>query len=108
MPSFRKNLYKFPGFFVQPRTIRKYNSNNAAHVLGYVGEVNDKMIEANPYYNLGDYIGISGIEQSYEEYLRGKKGLVFYWLMFITALKVHIIMVGLMKKQWLDQMLFQQ
>jgi penicillin-binding protein 2 len=71
----QEKLYKFPGFFVQPRTIRKYNSNNAAHVLGYVGEVNDKMIEANSYYNLGDYIGISGIEQSYEEYLRGKKGV---------------------------------
>ena len=70
----QEKLYKFPGFFVQPRTLRKYPRDIAAHVLGYVGEVDEAKIEANPYYQLGDYIGVSGIEKSYEEVLRGEKG----------------------------------
>jgi penicillin-binding protein 2 len=70
----QEKMYKFPGFFVQPRTLRKYPMSIAAHVLGYVGEVDEKTIEEQPYYQMGDYIGISGIEQSYENVLRGEKG----------------------------------
>ncbi|MGM0550546.1 MAG: penicillin-binding protein 2 [Bacteroidota bacterium] len=71
----QEKLYQFPGFFVQPRTLRKYASPIAAHLLGYVGEVNDRRIEAEPYYKSGDYIGISGMEKSYEKVLRGEKGV---------------------------------
>jgi penicillin-binding protein 2 len=71
----QEKLYKFPGFFVQARTLRRYSSDIGAHVLGYVGEVNDRIIEQDSYYKSGDYIGISGIEQSYEEYIRGEKGV---------------------------------
>ncbi len=71
----QEKLYKFPGFFVQARTLRRYSSDIGAHVLGYVGEVNDRIIEQDVYYKSGDYIGISGIEQSYEKYIRGKKGV---------------------------------
>ncbi|MBI9054068.1 MAG: penicillin-binding protein 2 [Bacteroidales bacterium] len=74
----QEKLYKFPGFYVQARTIRKYTSKNAAHILGYVGEVNDKIIENDDYYNSGDYIGISGVEKSYEKELRGEKGVNVY------------------------------
>lgn len=70
-----EKLYKFPGFYVQPRTLRYYLEPIAAHILGYIGEVNDKVLQEDPYYRLGDYIGISGMEKSYEEYLRGKKGV---------------------------------
>jgi penicillin-binding protein 2 len=70
-----EKLYKFPGFYVQPRTLRYYPEPIAAHILGYIGEVNDKVLQEDPYYRLGDYIGISGMEKSYEEYLRGKKGV---------------------------------
>lgn len=73
--TFQEKLFKFRGFFAQPRTLRKYPNNTAAHVLGYIGEVNDAMIEKNPYYRIGDYIGISGIEQSYEIELRGQRGV---------------------------------
>ncbi len=73
--TFQEKLYKFQGFYVQPRTLRKYPKNTAAHVLGYIGEVNDQLIAKNPYYRQGDYIGISGIEQSYEGELRGKRGV---------------------------------
>lgn len=73
--TFQEKLYKFPGFYVQPRTLRKYPNNTAAHVLGYIGEVNDALLARNPYYRQGDYIGISGIEQSYEKELRGQRGV---------------------------------
>ncbi|KAF5075139.1 Peptidoglycan D,D-transpeptidase MrdA [anaerobic digester metagenome] len=70
-----EKMYRFPGFFVQPRTLRKYPEPMGAHLLGYVGEVNQSIIDKDPYYKSGDYIGISGIEKSYEEDLRGKKGI---------------------------------
>lgn len=68
-------LFKFPGFFVQLRTVRKYDSPTAAHVLGYTGEVNNRDIERDPYYKMGDYIGLTGLEKSYETILRGRKGM---------------------------------
>ena len=71
---FQEKLYKFPGFYIQNRTLRQYSYPNAAHVLGSVGEVNRKDMEDDEYYALGDYSGRSGIEKSYEKYLRGIKG----------------------------------
>ncbi|MBN1414533.1 MAG: penicillin-binding protein 2 [Bacteroidales bacterium] len=70
----QERLFRFPGFYVRSRTLRKYSKEMAAHVLGYVGEVDEKTIENNSYYVMGDYIGISGIEGYYEEFLRGEKG----------------------------------
>ncbi|MCU0377841.1 MAG: penicillin-binding protein 2 [Bacteroidales bacterium] len=71
----QEELYRFPGFYVQARTLRKYTKPVAAHLLGYVGEVDDKLIAQDSYYKSGDYIGVSGIEKSYEEQLRGRKGV---------------------------------
>lgn len=65
----------FPGFFTVYRTVRSYPTKMAGNLLGYVGEVNDRILERNPYYRSGDYIGMSGIEQAYEEVLRGEKGV---------------------------------
>jgi len=70
-----EKLYKFKGFYTQTRTIRAYAKPIAANVLGYVGEVNQKIIDEQPYYKSGDYFGISGIEKSYEQEFRGKKGI---------------------------------
>lgn len=74
----QEHLYKVRGFYVQPRTLREYPRPMASHLLGYVGEVTRDIIEADPYYQSGDYIGISGIERSYEEALRGKNGVKYY------------------------------
>ncbi len=71
-------IYQFPGFYVQPRTLRKYSRPIAAHLLGYVGEVDESLIKKDDYYQMGDYIGISGIEKSYETDLRGIKGRQIY------------------------------
>ena len=71
----QEQIYKFKGFHTQSRTLREYSYPVAAHVLGYVGEVTPADIENNPYYSMGDYIGQSGIEKTYEEWLRGTKGI---------------------------------
>ncbi len=68
-------LIYYPGFIASPRTLRDYPLPIAAHTLGYISEVNKRQIDKNSYYKLGDYIGTSGIEQTYEEELRGKRGV---------------------------------
>ncbi len=71
----QEKLYKYPGFYVQTRTLRKYSQAIASHVLGYVSEVDEADIRNNSYYKMGDYIGESGVEKIYEDYLGGKKGV---------------------------------
>ena len=71
----QEKLYKYPGFYVQPRTLRKYPKDIASHILGYVGEVDRRMIAEKPDYSQGDYIGITGVEDTYEDELRGEKGV---------------------------------
>lgn len=74
--AFQERLYQFPGFYVQNRTVRMYPDSLAAQFLGYIGEVNDKAIEKSKgFYAKGDYIGISGVEKSYEDLLRGQRGV---------------------------------
>jgi penicillin-binding protein 2 len=70
-----EKLYKYPGFFVQLRSLRKYLYPIAAHLFGYIGEVNNQEIVQDSYYKIGDYTGKSGIEKFYEKELRGKKGV---------------------------------
>jgi penicillin-binding protein 2 len=70
-----EQLYKFKGFHTQSRTLREYSSTAAGHALGYVGEVTTNDIEKDEYYESGDYIGVSGIEKTYEKQLRGIKGV---------------------------------
>lgn len=71
----QEKLYKFPGFYIQNRTIREYEYPFAAHVLGNIGQVDKKDIARDNYYVQGDYSGRSGVERSYEEVLRGEKGV---------------------------------
>ncbi len=67
-------MYKYKGFFVQRRALRKYTMPIAGHLLGSVGEVNQRDLKRDSYYRSGDYIGKSGIERFYEKLLRGTKG----------------------------------
>jgi penicillin-binding protein 2 len=73
----QEQLFKYPGFFIQARTLRQYPATIASHILGYVNEVDQKKIDEDQYYESGDYIGISGIEQAYEAELRGVKGISY-------------------------------
>ena len=72
---FQEKLFRFPGFYIQKRSIRQYNYPNAAQLLGDIGEVGPEDIEADSYYRSGDYIGKLGVERSYETVLRGEKGM---------------------------------
>jgi len=71
----QENLYKFKGFEIQNRALRQYSYPNAAHLLGYVAEVDKKQIDEDSYYIRGDRGGKSGVEKSYEKIIRGKKGV---------------------------------
>lgn len=71
----QESLYKFSGIDIRKRTRRDYNYSAAAHILGNVGEVSQREIEAEAYYTTGDYAGRSGIERTYEHVLRGEKGV---------------------------------
>jgi penicillin-binding protein 2 len=64
----------FDGFYTLFHTQRSYPRKIAGNLLGYIGQVSDDIIQRNPYYSRGDYIGYSGIESAYEELLRGEKG----------------------------------
>jgi len=72
---FQEKMFRFPGFYVQRRSIRQYQYPIAAHVLGDVAEVSPADIENDDYYQPGDYIGKLGVERSYEKQLRGEKGV---------------------------------
>jgi len=71
----QESIYKFPGFYIQNRTVREYNYKNAAHILGYIAEADKQNLANDEYYVRGDYIGKTGIEKQYETYLRGTKGV---------------------------------
>ncbi len=72
---FQEKMFRFPGFYVQRRSIRQYTYPYAAHILGDVAEVSPADIEQDDYYQPGDYIGKQGVERSYEKQLRGEKGI---------------------------------
>jgi len=76
--AFQEKIRKFKGFFIQKRFLRDYQTKNAANVFGYITQVNEAIIKKNPYYKSGDLIGKQGIEQEYEEVLRGVKGVKYY------------------------------
>lgn len=72
---FQEKMFRFRGFYIRERTTRQYQYPYAAHVLGDVAEVSTSDIEADDYYRAGDYIGKQGVERSYEQVLRGQKGV---------------------------------
>jgi hypothetical protein len=71
------HLHKYPGFFGQSRTLRTYPPHVAAHLLGYLSEVNARKVEQDPYYKSGDVIGVGGLESYYEKEMRGRRGVSY-------------------------------
>lgn len=76
--AFQEKIRKYEGFYFQKRSLRDYQVNFGANVFGFITQVNDKLITENPYYHSGDLIGKQGVEESYEEILRGIKGVKYY------------------------------
>ena len=75
-----ENLYRFPGFSLSERSIRNYPYNTAAHVLGYVAEVDVNFLQKHDTdgYEMGDYAGMTGLEKQYENVLMGQRGVKRY------------------------------
>ncbi len=73
--NIQQSIFKFPGFYIQNRTLREYTYPYAAHVFGSIGEVSQKDLENDSYYAMGDYSGRDGVEYTYEKQLRGEKGV---------------------------------
>ena len=82
MARIQTDLMDYEGFYIQPRTVRKYSYAGIPHTLGYVGEISLRQLKEDKsgYYQGGDYIGISGIEKQYENILRGERGVSYQWV----------------------------
>jgi len=72
-----EKMHKYEGFYIQKRSLRDYQVEHSANVLGYIAEANNRIIEKNPYYQMGDLLGMQGVESQYEEVLRGVKGVKY-------------------------------
>jgi penicillin-binding protein 2 len=76
----QESMYMFqPGFELVQRQIRSYPFNAAANILGYIGEVSPQMLQKPAYsaYNQGDYLGMTGLERTYESVLMGTRGIQY-------------------------------
>jgi penicillin-binding protein 2 len=75
--ALQERMYEYERFYIDIKTDRKYKTTSGAHILGYIGEISQKQLEAQDeenYYSKGDFIGLTGIEKYYEKELRGLKG----------------------------------
>ncbi|WP_019988270.1 penicillin-binding transpeptidase domain-containing protein [Rudanella lutea] len=72
-------LVDYRGFEPRMSSMRTYPARTLSNALGYVSEISKKQLENQeiPYYRQGDYIGHNGLEEQYEEVLRGKRGVKF-------------------------------
>jgi penicillin-binding protein 2 len=75
--ALQEKMRKYEGFYIQKRSLRDYQTEIGANVLGYIAEATQYQIDNDPYYNMGDLVGKQGVELSYEEELRGVKGIKF-------------------------------
>ncbi len=73
-----EHSHLLPGVDVVVESKRMYNlDSKMSHIIGYIQEISPEEIKSESYYNLGDYIGKSGVEKYYEMELRGQKGKRF-------------------------------
>lgn len=77
----QERIGEFLGFRMVPRTVRNFEFPSLAHTVGYLGEITRKQLKDSlkrwDYYQIGDYLGVSGLEKQYERELRGKRGIRF-------------------------------
>ena len=95
----QEKMYRYPGFYIQKRIVRDYGYHCAANVLGNIREVNRDDIDRDPYYASGDYTGDNGVEKSYEEHLRGRKGMEILIRDSADRFKVALMKVSAMWQQ---------
>ncbi len=73
----QEKMRHYKGFYIQKRSLRYYDTNSAASVLGYISEVNERDLSKNPEYTQGELTGRTGVEKVYEDTLRGRKGVQY-------------------------------
>ncbi|MGP1992232.1 peptidoglycan D,D-transpeptidase FtsI family protein [Zobellia laminariae] len=73
----QEKMRHYAGFYIQKRSLRYYDTNSGANVLGYISEVNERDLTKNPYYVQGELTGRTGVEKVYEDILRGRKGVQY-------------------------------
>lgn len=73
--AFQEKERKFEGFYIQQRSLRDYQIDCGANIFGSITQANEAIVNKNPYYKSGDLIGKQGVEEAYEEILRGQKGV---------------------------------
>jgi penicillin-binding protein 2 len=81
MAKLAENLYKFsPGYYLQERSVRDYPYDAAGNILGYLSEVDSNILKNPKYtgYVMGDYIGKTGLERTYENVMLGQRGIEFW------------------------------
>lgn len=67
-----------PGVEIAVESKRLYNfDGHMSHVLGYTREISERQLKNKSYYKSGNVIGQSGLEKSYEEFLRGNLGVQY-------------------------------
>lgn len=77
----QEKLHKYKGFGWVKRSLRDYKVNSSAKLFGYIGEISPRQLKMeSDYYESGDFVGISGVEKSYEKVLRGEKGVKHRWI----------------------------
>jgi penicillin-binding protein 2 len=76
--AFQEKIRRFKGFDIVKRSLRDYQMHAGANIFGYIAQVNDAIIQKDHYYKSGDLIGKQGVEQMYEEVLRGQKGVKYF------------------------------
>ena len=73
--AFQEKERKFDGFYIQKRSLRDYQVDCGANVFGFITQANEAIVKNNPYYKSGDLLGKQGVEEMYETFLRGQKGV---------------------------------
>lgn len=76
-------LKHYKGFETKKNTQRGYPHDIGGHILGYIRKISAEQYakdqqKEDPYYLMDDYIGITGLERTYENELRGKRGTLKY------------------------------
>lgn len=77
--AYEENRDRLPGVDYIVESKRFYTTPaRASHLLGYTKEISDRLLsETGGYYKQGDVIGSAGLESSYEQLLRGEKGVEY-------------------------------
>jgi penicillin-binding protein 2 len=72
--SARRLDFELPDIVIEPVPTRKYPDQMAAHLFGYVGEVNDAQVSDDEGLKSGDIVGQAGLEKIYNGLLMGQDG----------------------------------